>query len=150
MRWRTVRRQGLLPLSKVAFELSNTWRPGIHSLLPTTRRKKDARQSQCKRIQKRRRNQNLAGGVEAVVLNRNLAPHIHSLPRGLMRLSQRTMVEFTRLIAAGRKLLLQDRCIPDRRQRDVEIVELRKKGRTIRAADSCRRSDLGTQKKRLK
>ena len=56
-----------------------------------------------------------------MVLNRNLAPHTLTLPRGLLRLSQRTMVEFTRL-AAERKLLLQDRCIQDRRQRDVEIA----------------------------
>ena len=49
--------------------------------------------------------------------NRNLAPHTLTLPRGLLRLSQRTMVEFTRL-AAGKKLLLQ--------QGDIEIVELRK------------------------
>ena len=48
--------------------------------------------------------------------------HILTLPRGLLRRSQRTMVEFTRLTAAGKKLLLQDRCIQDRRQRDVEIA----------------------------
>ena len=116
MRWRTVLRQGLLPLSKVAFDLSNTWRPAqIHSLLPTTRSKKNAHQSQCKRIQKQRRKKSLAGGVEAVVLKRSQV-HTLILPRGLTSLSQRTMV-FMRSIAAERKLLLQDR-----RQRDVEIA----------------------------